>query len=525
MTYQPKHRIRKFQNARMGERTKKIVHQPVTVGNDKGKQHDTRTTATTISSSSSPIPSTTSPLFFNLIIVGVVLPFMMTTLAVYIGNKALATSTKTSLNSSPPAFVIRLVLSILLNSVYGVACYTIIIPPVRIVARTYLPGACVPSSRHDCEDQENASNDPSLIWPLPSTLKQIPNEWIGFVESNNSNHTTTTTRTDENASSCSKAKQPPTKKDRPFFLNHVRGSTRFRQAMFRISSAFGTVAMLFVMTNYVDDYNYYDTNNNTNDTNTNGTSTFYDGYLSISFVDIGYGILVGSCVVACLFGMELYLGWIHIIGYNEVIVKEEYLVLNLVWDVLFHIGVSISEEIPLRGWILLHTTKAIFETTNHSNGNSSTSTMMMQRVPVSPSYAMLIAGVLQAILFAIIHWNSPGVTKYGLYNLLLGGLCGGVNVYITGGISFSLGWHFGWNICMGHLLGLSTSGIPMSAKLISIVPHPLKSQYHGAQFGPEQSPIASVAYLLGCVLLLLIYGTERIHLWNERFVVSSSSIG
>ena len=80
---------------------------------------------------------------------------------------------------------------------------------------------------------------------------------------------------------------------------------------------------------------------------------------------------------------------------------------------------------------------------------------------------------------------------------------------MTGGLAFAMGWHFGWNITMGHLLGLSTSGIPMSSKLVSVVPHPKKAALHGGRFGPEQSPLAVPAYLLGVLLLFILYPAEE----------------
>jgi hypothetical protein len=59
-----------------------------------------------------------------------------------------------------------------------------------------------------------------------------------------------------------------------------------------------------------------------------------------------------------------------------------------------------------------------------------------------------------------------------MLNIFIGGLAGGLNVLCTGNLGFSLGWHFGWNISMGNVFGLSTSGIPISATFISVLPHP-----------------------------------------------------
>ena len=49
------------------------------------------------------------------------------------------------------------------------------------------------------------------------------------------------------------------------------------------------------------------------------------------------------------------------------------------------------------------------------------------------------------------------------------------------------GWHFMWNFTMGNLVGLSTSGIPISSTVLAVLPHPHKAHWHGGTFGPEVS--------------------------------------
>ena len=51
------------------------------------------------------------------------------------------------------------------------------------------------------------------------------------------------------------------------------------------------------------------------------SNAFYDGHLSIAFlVDIvsgfSFGFSFGLFIVFCLLYIELYLGWIHIFGFN-----------------------------------------------------------------------------------------------------------------------------------------------------------------------------------------------------------------
>ena len=69
--------------------------------------------------------------------------------------------------------------------------------------------------------------------------------------------------------------------------------------------------------------------------------------------------------------------------------------------------------------------------------------------------------------------------------------------------------HLKWVWWQGNIVGLSTSGIPISATVLSFAPHPKKADLHGGTFGPEQSLLAPVAYIVGCVILVVLYGTER----------------
>lgn len=379
---------------------------------------------------------------FSLVMLVFVLPGTVTAIAWYLGL---------SEPNARPNFFIRLILCMFLDSVYGGAFYAILLPPARAVARL-LPAAQVPTNMAECEKQESDVNDPSLTWPLPGA--NIPSDWIDIARRS--------------------------KRAQPFFLNHVRGSTRLRQAIFRISSAFGTLSMAYVMSNWVDHM------------------LLADMGIAISLADISWGFLVGSSIIILLFVTEVTLGWIHIVGFGEVVVPRESLIINLLWDVLFHIGVSINEEVSMRGWVLVNTA------------------MYLKTLGASASAAMALAVSLQAGIFALMHFGSPGASRVGLINLVVGGTAAALNVFLSGGLSFSLGWHFGWNMMMGHVLGLSTSGIPMSAKLVSIVPHPSKAALHGGKFGPEQSPLGALAYLFGCLALVYIYGTEGITTWGER---------
>mmetsp|Transcript_39069 Transcript_39069/g.71595 ORF Transcript_39069/g.71595 Transcript_39069/m.71595 type:complete len:176 (+) Transcript_39069:103-630(+) len=141
-------------------------------------------------------------------------------------------------------------------------------------------------------------------------------------------------------------------------------------------------------------------------------------------------------------------------------------------------------------------------------------------------FAIVTSIMLQSTLFALLHLHSPGSTPISLLNLFLGGIAASLNVMVAGGsLWLGIGWHFGWNIFMGHILGRSTSGIPMSCAAVSVLPKPVSSakmsyeKFHGGTFGPEQGVLAPLAYILGMVMVIWLYGWEELGAWRERLVI------
>jgi len=51
---------------------------------------------------------------------------------------------------------------------------------------------------------------------------------------------------------------------------------------------------------------------------------------------------------------------------------------------------------------------------------------------------------------------------------------------------------------------------------LNAIPDPKKASLHGGRFGPEQSPLAATAYLLGCAALGLIYGGDGLTMWRDK---------
>ena len=308
-------------------------------------------------------------------------------------------------------------------------------------------------------DAETASNEepPTLLWPHAVDAARLPAEWT----------------------------RAAVGKKRPYFLNHVRGSTRLVAAAMRVGQAAGSLCNVAVLSLLLD----------------RRPVAALGLVPSATFLgDLGAGVAVGVGLISALTAVELRLGWVRRLGWFEVADPAERFGLNLLIDCTFHAAVALNEELPLRGWLLLNTAEAA-----------------AAHFGLGRAASLLCAMAAESVVFASLHAGSPGATRLGLLNLTLGGCAAALNVLLTGSLAFSLGWHWGWNIAMGNLFGRSTSGIPISATLLSVAPHPSKAHLHGGTFGPEGGPLAPVAYVVGMVALYLIYGTSRFGLVHEAF--------
>ncbi|KAL7550287.1 hypothetical protein ACHAWF_013530 [Thalassiosira exigua] len=408
-----------------------------------------------------------------------------------------------------------------LDTAYGHLFHLLLLVPARKIA-IHLPGSKVPlDDEGKLSEQEEQSNDPTIVWPSAATVAALPQDWIvPGVSAKETNLIAVRDDVDANAKSSQssnkkkrslKNRKPapsapkPTKSHRqkatetrqPYCLNHVRGSTRIRQASQRIGAALGTMFSTYLLCSF-------------------SPLSFEDVGLEIPsakrvLFDIVSGLAIGSSIVIFIFLLELRLKWIRITGYFETAVPSEVFAVNFAWDVLFHIGVSINEEVMLRGWMfilgchgLLHRLADWFE--DRSTG---------------AAFAIVASIILQSSLFALLHLHSPGSTRISMINLFIGGIAASVNVMVAGGtLWLGIGWHFGWNIFMGHILGRSTSGIPMSCAVVCVLPRPGYEKYHGGTFGPEQGLLAPLAYILGVAMAIWLYGGEELQTWIDRLVIS-----
>ncbi|EJK74559.1 hypothetical protein THAOC_03756, partial [Thalassiosira oceanica] len=379
----------------------------------------------------------------------------------------------------------------LLESTWGNLFRLLVLPVARAVARG-LPGASVPASHDELLRQEDESNDASLSWPPPGALAGLPPEWVagGYLDGREEVSAGPPRSGGKKARSSKRKPDKEINKSsprRPYHLNHVRGSTRIRHASQRLGAALGTLFATYLICSSSPLVSFGDIGLGLSSPRRAGT-------------DLLYGFLVGSIGVTLIFAIELRQGWIKIISHCSTAAPGEVFAVNFLWDILFHVSVSTNEEVFLRSWMFVLGCRGIASSMIGEGYNA------MTAVNVSIAASTL----LQSSFFSLMHYNSPGASRQSQINLFVGGVVGTFNVIASGSIWLGIGWHFGWNIFMGHILGRSTSGIPMSCAVFDVIPKPGKSfeRLHGGEFGPEQGVLAPWAYGFCMVLILLFYASE-----------------
>jgi membrane protease YdiL (CAAX protease family) len=120
-----------------------------------------------------------------------------------------------------------------------------------------------------------------------------------------------------------------------------------------------------------------------------------------------------------------------------------------------------------------------------------------------------MALVYSALLFALVHYNNPGMNIISMVNILLAGLLLGINYIFTRNLWFGILFHFAWNFYQGAVLGYRVSGISLKSLFEQqINGSPLLT---GGTFGFEGSLIAGILSLLSVLALAMVYRQRYIN--------------
>ncbi len=157
-------------------------------------------------------------------------------------------------------------------------------------------------------------------------------------------------------------------------------------------------------------------------------------------------------------------------------VDENFSGSGLFINIMLMLLVAVSEEMVFRGYILNN---------------------------LMESFNKWTALLISALLFTFAHIFNPELTPLAIINLLLGGILLGLNFIYTRTLWFAIGFHFGWNLLQGYVLGFPVSGFNEETML----QQELKGSVvmTGGPFGFEGSIVATAVLAAGIGLFYYVY--------------------
>lgn len=125
-------------------------------------------------------------------------------------------------------------------------------------------------------------------------------------------------------------------------------------------------------------------------------------------------------------------------------------------------------------------------------------------VSVGRRYPVIIAILLNSLVFSLLHLLNPGVSLIAVINILLVGIVFSVFFLRTGNIWGVGAMHSIWNFVQGNVFGMEVSGMKLSCSLFSSVSDPAKSFWNGGSFGAEGGFSVTIVLLIALFLLLIV---------------------
>ena len=200
------------------------------------------------------------------------------------------------------------------------------------------------------------------------------------------------------------------------------------------------------------------------------------------WLDFGIGFLLGMFTLTAVFVAEWRMGWLQVASIGQTIFEGSFVLVGIV-TLLNLLAIAVGEEFTFRGYQIRNIAEGI------SGG---------QRVKWAP----LIALVVTAMFFGILHMGNPNATLMGGVNVVLAGLLLGLGYLLTGELALPIGLHLAWGYFEEFVYGFANSGqIPSSRLIGSEVIGP--ELWTGGGFGPEAGILITLLIMVDGLLIIM----------------------
>ena len=202
--------------------------------------------------------------------------------------------------------------------------------------------------------------------------------------------------------------------------------------------------------------------------------------------DFGFGLMLGALLMTGIFLVEWMAGWVEVVDtIHEGVLPGAFLP-SWVFFLMTFVAVGISEELLTRGYLIRNLAEGL------------------NMPPLYEKYAVLLAWLITAVVFGLLHLGNPHMNTLSTANLIVAGLFLGLGYIMTGELAIPIGLHISWNFFQGNVFGFPVSGISRfrQVTLIATKQHG-PELWTGGAFGPEGGLLSLVAMMGGSVLILL----------------------
>ena len=207
------------------------------------------------------------------------------------------------------------------------------------------------------------------------------------------------------------------------------------------------------------------------------------------WIQLGFGAALGAFLMSLIFLAEWSLGYVYIIQVGFTVEPGMSLAFVLLVMFIHYSGVSFTEEILTRGYLLR----------NLLDGFSVLNRKM----------AIGFAVFVTSIIFALPHAGNPNATLPSTLLLVVFGVMCAVGVIFTRELAIPLGLHLTWNFFQGHVFGFPVSGWAMRGGTILQIQQSGPRWFTGGTFGPEAGVVGLLAMVLG-ILLIVLWGRANV---------------
>jgi membrane protease YdiL (CAAX protease family) len=214
-------------------------------------------------------------------------------------------------------------------------------------------------------------------------------------------------------------------------------------------------------------------------------------HLSLAwFADLGFGLMLGTGLIAAIFFVEAAFGWVSIVGTFQTGRSGLTFSADVLLLLVILVALAFSEEIWNRGYLL----KNLAEGLNI-------------RV-IGPKTSTVLAALATSILFGIGHVTNPNASLISTLALMLGGLLYVTAYTLTGELAIPIGYHIAWNFVQGCVFGFPVSGTDLGTTFIAIQQGG-PELWTGGAFGPEAGLLGMAARVAGILLIIVWVRVSR----------------